>query len=122
MDGVRRSRGDAWHVRSNERHDESYFEETTRTFVLRVWKESREIKGASPTWRGMIQHVSTGERRYFADAGELTRYLERHLDELGFRAQRRIWRLVRKLRWWRPHRRDARAGESNLRVDEVNDG
>jgi len=46
-------------------------EENTHVFIVRIWCERREIEGRMPTWRGMIEHVPSGERRYFKDLDEI---------------------------------------------------
>jgi hypothetical protein len=45
--------------------------DNTQVFILRVWRETREIEGAAPEWRGVIEHVPSGERRYFKNLDEL---------------------------------------------------
>jgi hypothetical protein len=42
-----------------ENYDES--------FVVRVWREPREIGGAAPIWRGSIEHVNSRKRLYLND-------------------------------------------------------
>ena len=57
----------------------------THVFVVRLWQEPREIEGAPPEWRGMIEHVSSGDRRYFRELEDITSiiptYIELMLDE-----------------------------------------
>jgi hypothetical protein len=45
--------------------------ENRQVFIVRVWRETREIEGADPEWRGSIEHVPDGERHYFKDLNEL---------------------------------------------------
>lgn len=59
------------------------FETSTRAFIVRIWLERREIEGAAPEWRGVIEHVSTGERNYFKQLTEIATYLVPHLQEMG---------------------------------------
>jgi hypothetical protein len=35
---------------------------TTHVFILRVWVEPREIKGASPEYRFTLEHIGSGEK------------------------------------------------------------
>jgi hypothetical protein len=49
-------------------------------FILRFWPEHREIDGAVPVWRGVIEHVPTGERQYFEKVDELPGILKHYLD------------------------------------------
>ena len=34
----------------------------TYVFIVRLWREPREIASAQPMWRGTVEHVPTGER------------------------------------------------------------
>ena len=52
----------------------------SHTFIVRVWLESRELPGASHTWRGVIEHVATGERRYFLDLAEIQAFIQSFLS------------------------------------------
>jgi hypothetical protein len=58
-------------------------EANTRVFIVRIWFETREIKDAPPAWRGMIEHVPTGKRRYFADLSDLTAFIESFVEDLN---------------------------------------
>ena len=37
--------------------------ESSASFVLRLWLEARDA--GSPEWRWQVQHVQTGDKRYF---------------------------------------------------------
>jgi hypothetical protein len=50
-------------------------EQGTHAFVVRFWHERREIEGALPEWRGMIEHVSSGTRRYLLDPEEVAAFI-----------------------------------------------
>jgi hypothetical protein len=41
--------------------------QTTYVFIVRVWREPREIEGAAPICRGVIEHVPSGERQALGD-------------------------------------------------------
>ena len=49
-------------------------------FVVRIWREHREIEGEAPRLRGMIQHAVTGEKQYFNDIGNVSEFLATHLN------------------------------------------
>jgi hypothetical protein len=51
------------------------FEENTHAFVVRVWLEPREIDGAPPEWRGVIEHVPSGERRYLRNLDDIAVFI-----------------------------------------------
>lgn len=59
-------------------------------FVIRIWWEYREIEGESPSYRGMIQDVTTGEKHYFRDLNTTIRFIAPYLEEMHVKA---------KLRW-----------------------
>jgi hypothetical protein len=39
--------------------------EETQVFIVRLWRELREIEGARPLLRGTVEHVQSGQRRSF---------------------------------------------------------
>jgi hypothetical protein len=59
------------------------FETSTRAFIVRIWLERREMEGATPEWRGVIEYISTGERKYFNQLTEIATYLALHLRAMG---------------------------------------
>ena len=54
-------------------------QDTSHTFIARFWLERREIKGAKPIWRGVVEHVSSGKRRYLEDLDEIKVFISEHL-------------------------------------------
>jgi hypothetical protein len=55
----------------------------THSFIVRVWLEPREIEGVDPEWRGMVEHVSSGKRRYVTDLGDLSAFIAIYLEDMG---------------------------------------
>jgi hypothetical protein len=49
-------------------------------FLVKIWHEAGSTDAP---WRAMVQHVASGERRFFTNYGELCEFLER------FRVNRR---------------------------------
>jgi hypothetical protein len=45
---------------------------------LRLWRE--ELGGGEMEWRGKVQHVPSGEARYFRDWPTLVAFMERVLS------------------------------------------
>jgi hypothetical protein len=37
----------------------------TYSFVVKIWRERRELAGGEPLWRGRVDYVQGGERAYF---------------------------------------------------------
>jgi hypothetical protein len=56
------------------------FEDGMHSFIVRVWREPREAPDELPLWRGMIEHVMTGRRRYMSDLAEVTEFIRQELD------------------------------------------
>ncbi len=54
---------------------------TSHTFIARFWLEPREIKDAKPIWRGVVEHVASGQRRYLEDLDEIKGFIDNHLQE-----------------------------------------
>ena len=59
------------------------FEDNTHVFILRIWREPREIEGAAPEWRGTIERIPDGERRSVRTLDEITAFVVRHLAMMG---------------------------------------
>ena len=56
-------------------------------FMLRLWPE--DLGSGQPDWRGKVQHVNSGEARYFRDWPTLEAFLEEllhRIDQEGPRA------------------------------------
>jgi hypothetical protein len=47
----------------------------TYVFVVRLWREPREIEGAAPEWRGVVESVVTGERVYFRSLDKMNAFI-----------------------------------------------
>lgn len=69
-------------------------------FILRIWKEPRELPGALPLWRGVIEHVGSGERRYVKALDEITAFLARYLEETAVPSTA-YGRIARWLKRWK---------------------
>jgi hypothetical protein len=59
------------------------FEANTQVFILRFWLEPREIEGAEPEWRGVVEHVQSGERRYFQNLEVMLSFISKYFDRLS---------------------------------------
>jgi hypothetical protein len=55
-------------------------EELDIVFVVRFWQERREIEGAAPEWRGVIEHLPSRTRRYLKDPVEIASFIGLFLD------------------------------------------
>ena len=51
------------------------------SFVLRIWREEEDGREQC-IWRGWVQHVNSGERRYLQSTEELVHFIENHAGKL----------------------------------------
>lgn len=61
----------------------SSLDERSHTFVVRIWEERRDVADALPTWRGRVDDVRTGVRRYFTKLEDLVAYLSQQSGMAG---------------------------------------
>ena len=52
-------------------------------FVVRVWREPVELDSNAVEWKGSIECVRCGERRYFNDIARMNDFMRRHLQIIG---------------------------------------
>jgi hypothetical protein len=55
----------------------------TQVFIVRLWLEEREIQGAEPVWRGVVEHVASGQRRYLEYLDEIPAFIAGYLRSEG---------------------------------------
>jgi hypothetical protein len=80
------------------------FEFNTQSFILKIWIEEIPEESRTPTWRGHITHVPTGERRYLKSLNDVANFVIPYMARMGVRPApaRRIgewieqWRKVLK--------------------------
>ena len=46
------------------------------TFIVRLWVEDGEKP--EHTWRGQVEHVQRGEKRYVHEMAQVVRFIEEH--------------------------------------------
>lgn len=61
----------------------NFSEESDHAFVIRIWKEHREIEDADPSWRGVIEHVPSGKKRYFQDLLHIIGFINPYFEQMG---------------------------------------
>ncbi|RIK42337.1 MAG: hypothetical protein DCC55_09210 [Chloroflexi bacterium] len=49
-------------------------------FIVRTWREPSTVV-ASAEWRGMVEHVPTGQRRYFTRLEELDHFILHQMEQ-----------------------------------------
>jgi hypothetical protein len=55
--------------------DQFMTEHSNYAFIVRIWLEPREISNLPAEWKGMIQHVSSGQQRYFNTFEQLVAFI-----------------------------------------------
>lgn len=55
--------------------------DTTHAFIARFWLESRDLENARPIWRGVVEHVTSGERHYLDDLDEVKAFIAVYLQD-----------------------------------------
>ena len=66
------------------------FGRDTHVFIVRLWREPREIASAEPEWRGTVEHVPTGERRSVKRVHDVCMVIGDRLEQTG--TSRPWWR------------------------------
>lgn len=70
-------------IESKNKGDMKQTGENAHSFIVRIWREAREIKGRQPEWRGVIEHVLSGEKRHLDDLEEIPKFIEPFLKGMG---------------------------------------
>jgi hypothetical protein len=73
-------------------------EHKSLSFIVRIWLERREIAGALPHWRGIVQHVESGRKEYFVDLDSITIFMSRYMEQWGVKPK--MWILMRERFPW----------------------
>lgn len=69
-------------------------ENSTESFVVRVWLERRELTDAPPQWRGVVEHVGSGKRKYFLDLDTIVLFMAEYMR--GWGVKPKSWVVVRQ--------------------------
>lgn len=49
------------------------------TFVIRIWCEHSEQESVKPQFRGVVEHVFSGQRQYIANTQSISEFIQNHL-------------------------------------------
>jgi hypothetical protein len=55
----------------------------SHSFIIRIWWEQRENTADAPVWRGVIEHISSGEKRYFIKLEEIIPFILHHINSIN---------------------------------------
>jgi hypothetical protein len=69
----------------------SLLEDNTASFVVRIWREKGEYPNSAPEWRGMIEHVETGQSTFFRDFTAMLDFMHPYLECYGIDPSERFW-------------------------------
>lgn len=76
------------------------------SFLVRIRRESRDSGALPLAWRGMIEHLPSGERRYFVTLDQAVSFILHYLEAWGVSrpstGRLRRWFLLRFSRRRRP--------------------
>ena len=73
--------------------------DNTHVFIMRIWREPREVEGAEPEWRGVVEYLATGDKSYFNSLDTLLAFL---VEKSGAQMQARSAQRPRQpLHWLR---------------------
>ncbi len=63
-----------------------------QSFIVKVWVEDNNGAGGKGIFRGHITHVTSHERRYLKNPGEIENFIVPYLEEMGVKLEMR-WRV-----------------------------
>jgi hypothetical protein len=70
------------------------YRDDTHTFIIRIWREPREPAGRPFRWRGVIEHMASGQSHYLTHLSEIPEFIVPYLAMLGMRIPL-FWRFKR---------------------------
>ena len=62
-----------------------------QSFIVKVWVEDNSDTGSQKVFRGHITHVTSHERRYLKNLGEIEDFILPYLEEMGVKPAKRWW-------------------------------
>lgn len=69
----------------------SLLEDRTAAFVVRIWRERGELPDSPREWRGMIEHVGSGQRAFFRELAAMVDFMKHHIASVGVDSGERFW-------------------------------
>lgn len=66
-------------------------ESSRRVFIIRIWREPREIEGALPEWRGVIESTHDNQRRYLKGLDEIITFILPYMEKMGVKLEIDGW-------------------------------
>jgi hypothetical protein len=59
------------------------------SFFIRIWEEPREMEDENPEWRGSVENIQTGQRKYFNGMENLVGFIREQCNGFGIPWNRR---------------------------------
>ena len=59
------------------------YEESSNTFIIKIWLEETAGEANFATWRGHITHIPGGKRRYLKELNDVTAFILPFLKDMG---------------------------------------
>lgn len=50
-------------------------------FIVRIWREPSDVLNAEE-WRGQVEHVASGQRRYFTHLEDLDQFILQQMQQM----------------------------------------
>jgi len=63
------------------------YDEKNESFIVRIWLEPRELRGAPAVWKGEIEHVLSRKRHFFTSLDKIAELIRPYLVNLGIEAK-----------------------------------
>ena len=58
-------------------------ERQEEVFIVRMWREPREIPQAGVVWRCVIEHVPSGEQQAVIQPDGILLFMQPHIEQMG---------------------------------------
>lgn len=69
-------------------------EEQSASFIVRIWKERESTATEEFAWRGSIEQVQTGEKKYFHDLRYIQTFMKPFMEDIGVKTSGNFWELM----------------------------
>ena len=56
---------------------------SNHSFIVRIWWERRDLPDVEQEWRGVIEHVASGEHHYFLYLADIQKFIQAYLVQSG---------------------------------------
>ena len=81
-------------------------EDSTQSFVVKIWVEKEATEAEREVWYGHITHVPSGEEFHFEGLDKIEAFMKPYLERAGVKPKvgrfRRLWKSRRPGEPWSP--------------------